>query len=382
MSSEVGDIRGSTSAKEIRRARARRLVIQFALWVGLPTILGILYYGFWATPQYESTAVFTVQSNKGSAGSLDGLSALLPGVSSSPRDAMLVREFALSRTMLATVDKKQRFVEHFRAPSADYFNRLDEDASSEDVFEFYLEHVSLSYSGGSGTMTLVTRAFSPQMAQSMSQEIIKASEDMVNELSTRARVDRMSFVESHVNESEERLAKARAAIVALQMQGKELSPKDSANAVLSVRAQLESELARAKAELSALRSIMTASAPKVLAMRQRVRSLQGQVNAQNKRLVNTDGESINSSIAEFEPLLFEKEVAQRSFETALRSLEMARTESLREQRYLVTISAPSLPENATKPRRLWGIATVFFLSLVLMGVFGMLAGAVREHAKF
>ena len=100
MSSEVGAIRGSTSAKHVRRARARRLLRRIAIWVGLPTLLAIGYYGIWATPQYESIAVFTVQSNKGSAGSLDGLSALLPGVSSSPRDAMLVREFALSRTML------------------------------------------------------------------------------------------------------------------------------------------------------------------------------------------------------------------------------------------------------------------------------------------
>ena len=76
MSNEVGAIRGTTSAKQIRRARAKRLVLNFAIWVGLPTMCAVVYYGFWATAQYESTAVFTVQSNKGSAGSLDGLSAL------------------------------------------------------------------------------------------------------------------------------------------------------------------------------------------------------------------------------------------------------------------------------------------------------------------
>lgn len=382
MSSEVGAIRGTTSAKQIRRARAKRLLLSFAIWVGLPTLCAIIYYGFWATPQYESTAVFTVQSNKGSAGSLDGLSALLPGVSSSPRDAMLVREFALSRTMLDHVEKNNGFVEHFRDPSADYFARLSSDASREALFDFYLDHVELQYKSDSGSMSLTVRAFSADMAQKLSQSIIDASEEMVNEMSERARNDRMGFASTHVKSAEDRLAKARKAIVELQMEGKEISPEKSASAVLGVRAQLESELASAKAELSALRSIMTAQAPKVLAMRQKVRSLQGQVAAQNKRLVNAGGESINSSIAEFEPLLFEKEVAQRAFETALRSQELAQTEVLREQRYLVTISAPSLPDNATRPRRLWGIATVFFISLVLMAVIGMLSGAVREHAKF
>ncbi|MBL4635673.1 MAG: hypothetical protein JKY56_17565, partial [Kofleriaceae bacterium] len=136
MSSEVGDIRGSTNAKQIRRTRAKRILLRFGIWVGIPTMCAIIYYGFWATPQYESTAVFTVQSNKGSAGSLDGLSALLPGVSSSPKDAMLVREFALSRTMLAHVETNNGFVEHFRNPSADYFTRLPSDASREELYDF------------------------------------------------------------------------------------------------------------------------------------------------------------------------------------------------------------------------------------------------------
>jgi capsular polysaccharide transport system permease protein len=382
MSSEVGAIRGSTSAKTIRRARARRLVRRIAIWVGLPTLLAIAYYGFWATPQYESVAVFTVQSNKGSAGSLDGLSALLPGVSSSPRDAMLVREFALSRTMLSHLDAEHEFSEHYRDASADFWSRLDSDASREDVYDYYTERVSVNYSPDAGTLTLRVRAFSADKAQVLAKAIRVASENMVNEMSTRARVDRLAFIEEQVQASETRLSKARKALLDLQIEGHELSPEESAVAILGVRTQLEGELASAKAELSALQSIMTNAAPKVLAQRQKVRSLQGQVNAQNKRLVDEEGDSINASIAKFEPLLFEKEVAQRSFETALGSLEMARMEVLREQRYLVTISEASLPEQATEPRRLWSIATIFALSIALMGIFGMLGAALREHAKY
>jgi capsular polysaccharide transport system permease protein len=127
---------------------------------------------------------------------------------------------------------------------------------------------------------------------------------------------------------------------------------------------------------------MTPTAPKVMDLRQRVRALKSQIKQQSKRLVDDKGESINATMAEFEPAIFEKEIAQQLYETALRSLEMARTEALREQRYVETISAPSLPSEATHPRRLWGIATVFVLSVVLMGVVTMLTAAVREHAKF
>ena len=382
MTSEVGAIRGSTSAKQIRRARAQRLLRRLGIWVGLPTLLAIGYYGFWATPQYESISVFTVQSNKGSAGSLDGLSALLPGVTSSPRDAMLVREFALSRTMLDHLDEDHGLSEHFKDPSADFWSRLSSDASKENLYEYYLSSVTIDYSADSGSIKLKVRAFSAEKAQALANAIMAESEKMVNEMSTRAHADKLQFIQKQVNEAKERLANARKAVVDLQVEGRELSPIESASAVLGVRAELEAELAKAKAELSALLSVMTAEAPKVRAQRQRVRSLQGQVRAQNKRLVDNDGASINESIADFEPLIFEKEVAQTFFETALRTLELTRTELIREQRYLVTISAPSRPDAATRPRRLWGIATVFFSAFVLMGVFGMLGAAVREHANY
>lgn len=382
MSSDVGAIRGSTNAKQIRRAKAKRLLRQLFIWVGFPTVLAVVYYGFWATPQYESIAVFTVQSNKGSAGTLDGLSALLPGVSSSPRDAMLVREFALSRTMLEHLNTEHGLSEHYQAPDADFISRLANDASQEALYEFYLDTLSVDYSADSGSITLQVRAFSAEKAQTLAQAIISASESMVNEMSTRAHADKLAFIQKQVDQAEKRLADARQAIVSLQTTGHELSPLDSASAVLGVRTELEAELARAKAELAALLSVMTAQAPKVKAQRQKVSSLQGQVKAQNKRLVNSNGDSINESIAKFEPLVFEKEVAQQFFETALRTLELTRTEAIREQRYLITISKPSLPEAPTRPRRLWGIATVFFLSLVLMGVMTMLGAAVREHANY
>jgi len=306
----------------------------------------------------------------------------LPGVSSSPRDAMLVREFALSRTMLDHLEKENEYAKHYRDPSIDFWSRLASDAGNEELYTYYTSRLSVNYSASAGTLSLRVRAFDPEKAQELAAAILKASESMVNKMSERAREDRLNFVKGQVDDAEVRLASARKAVLALQAEGHELNPTESASAVIGVRTQLESQLAQAKAELSALQSVMTAEAPKVRAQRQKVRSLQGQVKAQSKRLVDSEGTSINASIAEFEPLLFEKEVAQHAFETALRALELAHAEVLREQRYLVTISEPSLADSPTRPRRLWGIATVFVISLVMMGVLGMLGAALREHAKF
>lgn len=294
---------------------------------------------------------------------------------------MLVKEFARSQTMLEHLRKNHAFVERYRDAGADYWSRLDSDASAEEVFEYFRDKVQVS-AGEGGTLTLTVRAFSPESAQKLNQAILDEAEKMLNEMMERGRRDRISFAESMLAKSEKRLAAAREALLNLQAEDSELSPRGSAEAVLSVRAELEGNLAQAKAELGALESVMTGRHPKVVAMRQKVRSLERQVEAQSQRLIDAKGEGIGSTIAEFEPVMFEKEVAERSFETALRSVEMARVEVIREQRYLVTVASPSMPEESTYPRRLWGIATVFVLAIVLMGVVTMLAATVREHAKF
>ncbi|RMH39577.1 MAG: hypothetical protein D6689_16115 [Deltaproteobacteria bacterium] len=48
---------------------------------------------------------------------------------------------------------------------------------------------------------------------------------------------------------------------------------------------------------------------------------------------------------------------------------------------LVILAEPSLPDVAALPKRGWRIATVFFVCLALMGIVGLAAAAIREHAK-
>ena len=62
-------------------------------------------------------------------------------------------------------------------------------------------------------------------------------------------------------------------------------------------AQAEAELAKAQADLGAAASIMRRDAPKVVELRQRVASLKRQIDKQNRRLVNGNSDSINTSIA-------------------------------------------------------------------------------------
>ena len=79
--------------------------------------------------------------------------------------------------------------------------------------------------------------------------------------------------------------------------------------------------------------------------------------------------------------MVEKEFAQKAYESALAQLELARSDAARQHRYLATIASPSKPDEATYPRRVRSVLTVFVVSFLLMGIGALLSAAVREHAR-
>jgi len=379
----------SMSVADIRRRRARAAIMRTGIWVGLPTLAAIVYYGFIASPQYESTTVFAVQSSKDSPGQINSLAAAFLPTSSSTRDALLVREYTKSRAMLSLLDEKFQLSDHYKSGKADWWSRLSSDANSKEKYDYFREAVNVEYAADSGTLTLKVRAFTAEKAQEVSKGIIKAAEVMVNKLAERARADRLKVSKQAVSETEQRLAAARKKLIALQGDHVVLDPRAKATAVATIATSLETQLAQERATLSSLLAVMQPNAPKVVQQRHRVNSLAGQLAAQRRRLLGTpkkngknDKNSVKRSFASFEPALLEKELAQRSYEAALKTLQLARFEAAKQHRYLVTISAPSLPNSPAYPRRVWSILTVFIVSLLLMGVFTLLWASIREHANF
>jgi capsular polysaccharide transport system permease protein len=145
---------------------------------------------------------------------------------------------------------------------------------------------------------------------------------------------------------------------------------------------MKAELGKAQAELMEARAFMQPGAPKVVALSERVKSLAAQVSQESRRLVNPhDEKGLNTSMAMFDAALVEKEFAESAYQSALTSLELARTETVRQHRYLVTIAEPSSPDAETHPKRVRAIITVVLFSAMLLGIASLLLAAVREHAR-
>ena len=372
------------TVKQLRRMRTKRIALRLFIAVGLPTLAAALWYGVFVTPRYESVTTFTIQSADGPrvSGALQMLMSNVGG--SASRDVMLVQEFVRSRDMLHLLIDEHDYVAVYARQDADFVSRLGTDAGFEEVYGYYLEHVSVDHDSASGVLTLRVQAFDREAAQALGQAILDASEQMVNRLSESARSDRIELAQAELERTETRLARARQALLRLQAEHGDLNPRASAAAILEVRSRIEGELAIARANVSTLSATSPRTSPEVTAARRRVTALQRQVDEQNARLTTAGGsdeEGISADLAAFEPVVIEKEFAQRAYQSALTALELARVDASRQHRYLVRISGPSQPDEPAFPNFWYSVLTVLVLSFALLGVGTMLIASVREHAN-
>lgn len=376
---------GSTKAhaQALRRARSRRLALKMAIFVVLPTILAGVYYGAWASEQYESYAIFSVQSSdlRPTLG-MEGLLAGLATGSGAGHDGLAVRDYVLSRDMLAKLDKEQGFIAHYKDTHTDWLSRLNSDASFEDAYEYFGHKVYVDYDQMSGAMTVRVRAFSADKAAKLSAALLAYSEEMVNKLSERERRDRTGYAEADVAKAEKRLTHARESIVSLQQKHEDFNPLQTATAAMTIRTQLEAELAKARSELMQLKSYMNEDAPQVLSAAAKVKSLSALISGESRRLVDpSKPNGLNTSLVDFEAAMVEKEFAQKAYESAMATLEIARADADRQHRYVAVVASPSRPDRSTYPHRLRSVLTAFIVSFLMFGIGSLSLAAVREHAR-
>lgn len=352
--------------------------------LGTPIFLAFIYSTFIASDYFVSESTFTIQAPEGGSPTISFDSILGGGgsVFGSDKDAYAVQHYLLSRDVLERLDREKAFRDHYESNLADWFSRLPENATFEELFIYYGNRVEVSYDSQTGVTTLKVKALTPEKAQEFNQALVNYGEEMVNQLSERARYDQILFARKELEAAEKRLTKARQAILAYQKQGEDLNPSESATAVMGIRNQLEAQLSKAKAELGEISAFMQPDSHRIVALKHKIESLQNQIEMENKRLVaSEEGRSLSASIARFEPLLIEKEFAEKSYESALASLELARVEASKQHRYLATVAVPSLPDEAEYPKRLLNIFTVSLLTLFFYGIGALVVTAIKEHAR-
>lgn len=384
----------------------RRIPWSFLLIVALPTFLAMVYYGFMASDQYESSADFVIKTQNG-GDATPGLAGILGAVgmggghgdSLALGDAAMVESYVDSdqilRDLSESIDlramycfKEIDWVSRLKT-TPDIFQKLSgrktrrttmREIPDEDLLEYWRKKVTVTPGRAPGTSTLKVLAFTPEDAKEIADHVISLGERLVNHVSERAMKDAVVFAQKEVDLAHGRAMKAFDDLQEFQTRAKQVDPQGFAKARSEIQGRLEGQLSTMQAQMEALRQNLPDEAPGIQQMRTHISAIQEQLLVEkNRSTKGGDGKSAAEVINEFGKRQLETEFASKDYLSALTALESARINANRQSRYLEPFHLPNLPDKPALPRRWYSIISVLAVCLLLWGVWSLFIAGVKEH---
>lgn len=353
----------------------------FILCVVIPTLSAIIYYTWIASDVYVSESQLVIRTPDKQSSSLLGDFLQGAGFSNSQNDAYTVQEYILSRDALDKLDKKLAVKEKFSSTSIDRLSRFGgilSDQSNEALHRYYQKMVEVELDTLSSIITLRSRAFQAQDALDINQYLLNTSEQLVNKLNDRARLDMLQFAKGEVDTAEEKAKKAAVALARYQNTAGVVDPENQAAIPLQQIAKLQDELLATRTQVLQIESL-TPQNPQLPSLHKRVTMLEKEIEKESAGLTGSTDKSLVNKAVQYSRLTLEKEFADRQLASALASLEQSRAEAQKQQLYVENIAKPSLPDEAQEPKRLRIIATVVVLGVIAWGILSLLVAGIKEH---
>jgi capsular polysaccharide transport system permease protein len=360
--------------------------LSLALFVVAPTLLAAVYFFGAAADRYVSEVKFVVVNPQTAATS--AVASVLQstgsasGATQDPDDAYAVKEFILSRDALNQLVAEDRLMDVFNRPQADFAWRypgLRLWANQEALYRHYLRFIDMQYDADTGVATLDVQAFVPEDARRIAAALVGHAEQLINRLNDRAQAESVRAALAEVEASKQGAYRALDRITAYRNRESVIDPKQASSAIFDTIAHLSSAMADANVAVSQLVASSPLS-PRIADLRTKISALQDQIALERQKLGGADA-SLAPRIAEYERLSLDQQFSERTFLSALGSLESARLDAERQRVFLNQVSAPNLPDYPLYPYRSIWVLCAFALSYVAWRLFGQVAKDVRDHAS-
>ena len=376
---DTADARQDAAA---RRELWRRIPLSFVLLVVVPTLLAAIYYLFIATPAYVSETRFVVRQASREQPSPLGFALQGVGLSSTQTDAFSVHEYMKSRDAAADLGRKTDLAAILARPGVDPISRFPrpwESSTTDTLHKSMKRFVTVSYDSTTGISTLRVKAFRPQDAREMATVLLDGGEKLVNQLNARANEGAVRESARDLADAEARLTEAQLKLTSFRNQERIIDPTRAAVESSALIGGLMSEVATMRAERSQLAQSAPQS-PQLEILNRRIAAYEAQIEVERAKIAGTT-ESLAPKLATYESLALDREYAERSVAAARTALDNSQIDARRQQLYLDRIVNPNLPTDASEPRRLRHILTIFLSLLIAYGVGLLVVAGLREHQQ-
>lgn len=370
---------------QTQKPRLSKLLWSFVLCVLLPIMAATAYYMTIATDRYAARAGFSIRGVDTSAG-IDGIGAItgLASSGSTTSDSYIVLSYLASRELVEAVDAELDLRGAYAATDVDPLSRLEPDANAEEFVNYWQRRIRTQFDPTSGIIEFEVQSFSPEHAREIADAVLRLTQALVNDLSANARSDALRFAREEVELQEVRIRDALSAIRDFRASEQSVDPSASAALEIQLIASLESRLIDLNARISALRQTLDEDAPSMNALRRNAEALEAQITERRQAIGNNLFDDVGMSavtqqLALYEELEVERSLVQQAYASALISLEQARRDADRQQRYLAIHLRPQAAQSAEYPRSLRNLLVLSFALVAAWGIGALITYSVRDH---
>ncbi len=380
-----------TPAAIRRRSRFRLSLrtLSFLVMVVVPVAVAAIYYFAIASDQYITE--FRLSLRMADAPRIEPLS-LFGGDTgrATATESQIVTQFIASRAIIDELDPTLDLRRIFASPKADWWARLWLPATIEQLVRYWQNQVDPFYDSSTGTIVVRVRAFSPDEALRLAQAIVASSEQLINDLSARARHDALDYAAADVASAEARLKTALAAIRDFRDKEGMIDPGQAASADTTLTTKLRDDLLKANSELATLTAYMHDDAPAMRVLKARIKSLEAQQRMLSHEMTASSSASppappspsspaLSRELGSYEALDAERKFAEMAYQHALEAQDRARDNADRQHIYIESFVPPSLPESSLYPHRWRALGTVALIAFAIWAVGGLALQSIRDH---
>ena len=370
------ETRADFAIVEKPRSHARMILWSMVLVIGLPMAASALYLFGFASDQYLAETRFAVRQATGELSGGDkgggaGGSIMSGSLNLGGEDAEIVANYIHSRAIIDDISRTVDIRAIFRRPEADFYARLKNDASEEDLADYWTKMVSVYIEGSSGIVTVSASAFRREDALALTRAILASSERLANNMSLKIRRDAMSTAEEEVRRAEGQVRFALSDLTGFRNTQHLIDPVKASESTARLLQQLLVDKIDSESKLFVAQKTQGPDAPGLSSLKAKLESTNTHILDLKDQLAgDKGGANMAATLAAFEELELKRQFAERMYGFARDGIERARIAAARQMIYLAVFVPPSLPQEFTYPMR-W----TNFLLISVIGLMAWICGA-------
>lgn len=358
-------------------------IVTLVVAVVLPSVLTAVYLWTVAQDQYVTRIGFSVRSAQTSP-ALEVLGGISQLASADSVDTEILYDFIQSQQLVFAMNEKLDLQSVYGCgpDNKDVVFCLKQDPTIEDLVAFWNRMIKIGYDGGAGILEVDVRAFDPDSAVVLAEEMFSISSAMINDLSTQARRDATAYAEEDLGVAVTRLKGARRTLAEFRNKTQIIDPAADIQGQMGVLASMQTQLTQALIDRGLLQLSATPSDTRLQQLNLKISVIEQQIDAQRGNFgmgSSEDGEAFAQLMGRFEELSVEVEFAEQSYVQALGALDGAKSEARRQSRYLAAHIKPTHADRPEYPRKFQITILVAFFSFFMWTILVMVYYSLRDR---